>query len=304
MATTTETQLPGYVEKATKEGLSGIKDWLKSPGNSTFGLKPGESLYTGFNGMQNKAIGNTNWLADQDISKMFGIDASKDMWDKYSKAGPETVSTWGVMDGSSPIGAFSNYMNPYTQQVLDPQIREIQKESDRQRNQIGAAAAMSGAFGDARHGIAEGQNFQKTNQAISDATGQAYNSAFQTALGARQQDLGRFFQKDTANQSAQQNANERLGTVAQAYQGLGNDFYTKLNDVNDSLFNAGSLAQGQEEKKRQALQAFQTALMNKDYDSAMKLLGAVGAAPAGQTQTQTSDTGIWGLLGALTGIAL
>jgi hypothetical protein len=44
-------------------------------------------------------------------------------------------------------GVAQSYMNPYMQQVLAPQLQELQRQADIQRNLIGAKAAQGGAFG-------------------------------------------------------------------------------------------------------------------------------------------------------------
>lgn len=349
MTETTTTSLPRYIEQPTKDALTGIENWLGSNQNRVYGTKSGESLFTDWNDMQKQSVGNTAWLADQDIGAMFGADKASSMWDQYAGSGAQTVdinsllldpsnfgraapnlSTNGVMDNTGPLGAFTNYMNPYTQNVLNPQLREIQQESDRQRRNIGASAAMGGAFGDARHGIMEGENMEKTLQQISDTTGQGYANAFNSALQSRQADMGRFdtMQRENAgltenaqarrlqaaqgnqgtaltaaqaNQRAGENAVERLGTAATAQMGIGDNLYGKFTDINDNLFNAGTLAQQNAEKKRATQQAFQEALNNHDYNSMVKLLQAAQGAPKESTSTTESDTGLFGLLGALAG---
>ncbi len=273
MTTTTETTMPSWLSNPTKGAIGDIKSWLKSGKNRVYGTKPGESLFTGMNDMQSKAIGNANWMADQDLGAMFGGDQAKGYWDQYANA--------GMVNGK--IGSVEDYMSPYTQGVLDPAIREIQEESERQRRGIGAGAAMAGAFGDARHGVMEGQNMEKTNQAVGDTTARIYSDAFNN--GQNQRNL----------------ATERLGTAASGVQGVGDNLYGKMNDVTDRLNAAGSQSYNFEEKRRQTMQNFQTALMNKDYDSAMKMLGALSGSPKESTTEQSSDTGMLGLVGALLG---
>lgn len=273
MSSTTETTLPSWLTGPTKDALSSIQDWLGSDSNYVYGSKPGESLFTGMNQQQKDAIGNVNWLGNQDLGKMFGLNAAKKGWNQYMHA--------GEIDGK--IGDTQDYMNPYTDAVLQPQIRELRKQEQRNANDIGASATMSGAFGDARHGIAEGQNFQKTNQAISDATGQAYSGAYDRGAAERQAAI------------------ERLGTGAQGLMGVGDNLFQKFNSVNDSLYNAGTQEYNFEEKKRQTMQQFQEALKNKQYDDALKLLAAANGSPKESTTETSSNDGLFGILGSLLG---
>jgi hypothetical protein len=273
MSTTTTTSLPSWLTDPTKDTLTKLQGWLGSDDNYTYGMKKGENLFTPFNPYQNKAMGNVGWLANQDLGKMFGLDAAKGGWDKYMGS--------GLVHGQ--VGSVKDYMSPYINRVLSPQIREIRQESDRQANDIGSQAASAGAFGDARHGIAEGENMEKTNQAISDATGQAYQNAFDR--GQNQQNI----------------VTERQATGAQGLQGVGDNLFQKYNDVNDSLYNAGSLAYNMDEKQRQTQQAFQEALKNKDYDDAIKMLAALNGSPRNSTTETSSNDGLFGILGSLLG---
>lgn len=273
MSTTTETTMPDWLSNPSKNSLKDIQKWLGSNKNYTYGTKKDESLFTGMNGMQKDALGNTNWMANQDIGQMFGLDQAKGYWDEYANA--------GKVNGQ--VGNVSDYMDPYLKGVLDPAIREIQDESERQRRGIGASAAMSGAFGDARHGVADVGNYAKTNEAISDTTGRIYSDAFGNAQNERNL------------------AVERLGTAATGVQGVGSDLYSKMNDVNDRLMNAGDVSYNFQEKKRATMQQFQEALKNKKYDDAMKMLAAINGTPKESTSETESDTGMWGLLGALAG---
>lgn len=356
MSQTQSSTVPGYIKGPSKDALKDIQSWLGSDSNYVYGSKKGEDLYTGMNGMQKGAIGNVDWLADQDLNKMFGLNKASGLWDDYAGGGPEladkqgfsydvtqglgrapTLSTTGVMDESGPLGSVQSYINPYLDAVLNPQIREIQEESERQRRSIGAGAAMAGAFGDARHGIMEGENFEKTNQAVSDATGKTTADAFLSAMAQRQADMGRIDsmktsdaqladnalarqlqadiqtgqfrqsgaqmdqQAELANQAARQNATERLATAAQAAQSIGNNSMQNFMNVNDALMNAGNFTQGQDEAKRKTMQQFQEAVAAKDYNSAVRLLQALQGAPKEGTVTTESNDGLFGILGSVLG---
>src|SRR5690606_40505722 len=69
--------------------------------------------------------------------------------------------------------------------------------------------------------------------------------------------------------------------------GVGDNLFGKINDINDSLFNAGNISYNFEEKKRQTMQQFQEALKNKKYDDALKLLSAVNETPKERTEERS-----------------
>lgn len=356
MAQTQTSTIPGYLKDPLKDAIKLGENWADSKGNRPYGTKPGEDLYTEMNGMQEGALGNVKWLADQDLNEMFGLNKAEGLWDQYAGAGPEladkqgwgydvtkgldkagNLTTTGIMDENGPLGSIMSYMSPYLQQVLDPQIREINEASDRNRRNIGSQAAMAGAFGDARHGIMESENFEKTNQAISDATGKTTADAFLNALTQRQADMGRIDamgvqdaqladnalarqlqadiqtgqfgqagaqmdqQVELANQAARQNATERLATAAQGVQSIGRDKLDNFMGVNDALMNGGNFAQAQEELKRSTKQQLQEAINNKDYNTAARMMQLIQGAPKEGTVTTESNDGLLGILGSVLG---
>ena len=52
-------------------------------------------------------------------------------------------------------GASDQFMNPFVDQVIDQNLRDIQRQGDIERQRIGGAAIKSGAFGGSRQAIAE-----------------------------------------------------------------------------------------------------------------------------------------------------
>jgi hypothetical protein len=296
MTDTTSTTLDPFTQNYTQKALQGVKQNSNTP---IYGSKPGESLYTPTNNMQNTAISNVNAMAGQNLDERYGLNAANSLWDQYANAAPSHVGTTGVMDDNGPFGSFQSYMNPYIQQVLAPQMREIYNASAINQNNIGAQAAGAGAFGDARHGIADAENFRLTQQAAGDATGRAYSDAFGNAQNARMQDLGRLLTSDMANQRVDENATERLGTAATAKEGLGQHSFDYQTKVNDMLMNGGNFLQQNAETQRTAKQNYQQALNNKKYDAFIKQLQAVSGAPRGSTSTTEKSIDWTSLLGAL-----
>jgi len=96
-----------------------------------------------------------------------------------------------------PMSTAQQYMNPYMQQVLDPQLQAMQRQADIQRSLLGAQAARAGSFGGARSGLMQSQLNADLMRQQQQATGQAYGSAYQQAMQ----------QFNTEQQQAQQLAN-------------------------------------------------------------------------------------------------
>jgi len=73
------------------------------------------------------------------------------------------------------------YMSPYIEGALDPAARELREEIARQQQAISGQAGMAGAFGGARHGIAEAEGRRGGLEAMSDLYGRGYQQAFESA---------------------------------------------------------------------------------------------------------------------------
>lgn len=88
-------------------------------------------------------------------------------------------------------GIAQQYMNPYMQQVLAPQLQQMQRQADIQRGTLGAQAAKSGAFGGTRAGLMDAQLNAELMRQQQQATGQAYGTAYQQAQSQYNQEQAR-----------------------------------------------------------------------------------------------------------------
>lgn len=302
--TTTSTgSIPDYIANPTKNALGSVESFLKSPDNYVYGTKPGETLYTPLSQGQNKAIGNVNWLADQNLAELFGTNKAGNMLEDFAGYQPDQLSAEKLTDEGGYLGSIDGYMNPYLKQILDPQIREIGDGLQRGRRDLGANASMSGAFGDARHGIVETGLYDDAAENAADITGRTYSDAWNNAMQMRSGDLATKLGVDTSNRDAETLANENKATAASGISGLGQQYFKNFTDVNDALFNAGQVEREATQEQNDSLRAFQEAIKNKKYDDALKLLGAVQGSPypTSSTSTQKSNDGLWGMLGSALG---
>ena len=79
--------------------------------------------------------------------------------------------------------AAQQYMNPYLQAALNPQIAEVRRQEAITQAQDAGRAAQAGAFGGSRSFIMDAERARNTGQQIADITGQGYARAFDTAMG-------------------------------------------------------------------------------------------------------------------------
>ena len=101
----------------------------------------------------------------------------------------QTATT--AMEGYMPkVGTVESYMNPYLQNVLDPQLREARRQADISRMNTASRLAQAGAFGGGRQAIMEAEGERNLATQLADITGKGYASAYDTARAQRNAELG------------------------------------------------------------------------------------------------------------------
>ncbi len=129
-------------------------------------------------------------------------------------AAPDTMGAYAP--GSfTEEGTAQTYMNPYLQQVLDPQLDELRRQAEISRTQQAGKLTRAGAFGGSRQQLAESELTRNLLDKMAGVTGKTYADAFNRA-----QDQFNIEQK--MGQQAQTLANQ-YGLEALAAQQRGGD---------------------------------------------------------------------------------
>lgn len=113
------------------------------------------------------------------------------------------MQTSGAFDQATNLGmgaaeqgmnaAFADptlYMSPYVQGAIDPQLRELQRQSMIQQRDLNLGSARQGTYGGARQAFLQSELGRNTQRTMSDVLGKGYQTAYEQAL-ARQRDLGK-----------------------------------------------------------------------------------------------------------------
>jgi len=128
---------------------------------------------------------------------------------------PSNYQNTNFTSGTFDSGAAQQYMNPYLQQSLNPQLEEARRQADITAQQNNAAMTKAGAFGGSRQAILTAENQRNLGTNLSNITGQGYNTAFTNAMGQFNADQARNMQaQQAAEQSKQFGANQSM-TAAQ-----------------------------------------------------------------------------------------
>jgi hypothetical protein len=106
------------------------------------------------------------------------------------------------------------YMNPYLQAALNPQLEEARRQS--QITQLGnqAKATQAGAFGGGRSAIMEAETQRALGSNLANITGQGYNTAYDKAMSQFNADQTRQLQAQQAGEQSRQYGATQAATAA------------------------------------------------------------------------------------------
>ena len=151
----------------------------------------GGPLTAGASGLQNQAFGGYGALDPNQQTGIgsFGFGAGPGSFGFGSAAGQGysprftagSADMSGMQAGSFTGDTAQQYMNPYLQAALNPQIAEVRRQEAITQSQDAGRAAQAGAFGGSRSFIMDAERARNTGQQIADITGKGYASAFDTA---------------------------------------------------------------------------------------------------------------------------
>ena len=128
------------------------------------------------------------------------------------------------------------YMNPYLQSALNPQLEEARRQAAITQTQNAGKMTQAGAFGGGRQAILDAENQRNLGTTLANVTGQGYNTAYTNAQQQFNADQARKAQEAQfgASYGLQGLAGQLGATQAQA--GLGNmQNQANLSNINAQL---------------------------------------------------------------------
>lgn len=203
----------------------------------------------------------------------------------YSQAAGAQSAAFGQLGGAAGLNAAmpqatmaaaGQYMNPYTQQVLDRTQENIARQTGIQQTQNAGNAAQAGAFGGARHGLVEAQTNEAAQRQMADTAAQLNTQGFQNAVGFGQQQV----QNQIGN--AQQ--------LAQGAAGLGSQSFGYGQQINADLAQQGAMTRDINEQLMGHAAGMFDRYTGQPTDILNLRLGALGANPLNNAGTQTSKS--------------
>jgi len=128
---------------------------------------------------------------------------------------PTSYNPTNVTSGTFGTQEAQQYMNPYIQASLNPQIVEARRQAEIQRQADQSRLAQAGAFGGSRQAILDAERSRNLATNLANITGQGYNTAFQQAQQQFNADQARNLQAQQANVQQAQFAAQQGMTAAQ-----------------------------------------------------------------------------------------
>jgi hypothetical protein len=169
----------------------------------------GEQAYTGYSGPLTAGQSNLQTQAFQGIGSLGVPTAQMGAFTPTSFTSGNTAQ---------------QYMNPYLQSSLQPQILEAQRQAEIQQMQNASRLGKAGAFGGSRQAIMESEGQRNLLRNLSDITATGYNTAYNTGQDQfnTEQALARGVQGDTNTYGLRAlGAQQDAGAIARGIEGEG-----------------------------------------------------------------------------------
>lgn len=263
--------LPNWIQGPLKDLVSQTGDLIGEDFQSY-----NDPRFADFTQDEQAAFGLTRNLVNQNG---FDVSQSQDIANQVAQRGLEGYSQEELQQ----------YMNPYTENVLDVNRRRQFENFEQNQNQFRQRASQAGAFGGSRFGLGEAQMNQDFQQQLSDFDQQGLYTAYNEGMNRANQGT------QMAGQAGMDLANlanvQQTGSLrdAGALQGIGT--------MQRGLTQQGLDFDFQEFNREQAHPYQQLQFASGIYNP-------IGSLMRGSetTQTQVQDSGDSGFLGAAVGL--
>jgi len=192
----TEIKLPDYMEKAAESLVATAGDVAKED-------------FIPYTGPRLARLSDMETQAMQQAQAQRGIGQTQQ----------GQAFTAATAAGAPALSSVGGYMTDYNKNVADIAAREMRDQSAIEQQGIAAQSAAVGGFGGSRQAILEAERQKNLQQGLGDLYTRAQADAYQTALGAAQQDrqsqlqsaLGMSTASAAQQQSGQADIQQQMG---------------------------------------------------------------------------------------------
>ena len=224
-----DTATPGMTTTAGGTTKSGLSDWAQpyivgtapnpnapvgspeykgSPGYLTKAKSLGAEGYQAYGGPLTAGASDLQTQAFQGIG---GLTVPGSIGQAANTAGNVANQFAGMSYDPTQFSAGTfgaeqaqQYMNPYLQSALNPQLEEARRQSQITQLQNAAKSTQAGAFGGSRQALMDTETQRALGSNLANITGQGYNTAYQQAMGQYNADQTRQMQAQQAQEASKQ----------------------------------------------------------------------------------------------------
>ena len=212
------------VPSAVGQGAGMVASAGNAMGNLSYNAAPVSSTYTAPAGYSAGNIGNTyvgtGAYNAQNVANQFTAPAAYQtgsFGNQYKGTSPYEASDMQLDEFNT--ANVQQYMNPYLQMSLDPQIAEARRQSQITQTGNASKLAQAGAYGGSRGALMDTETQRNLLQNLANITGQGYNTAYNNALSSFNTQQGLGLQAQQANEASRQfGANQGLTNAQNAAQ--------------------------------------------------------------------------------------
>lgn len=200
---------------------------------------------------------------------------------------PAAYNAANFSAGTFDQNAAQQYMNPYLQASLAPQIAEARRQADIQSLQDKARLAKAGAYGGSRQAIMESEGNRNLLSNLANITGQGYNTAYNNAMTQFNADQARNMQAQQATEASRQFGAGQAATAAQLQAQYGLSAQQAQEAARQ--FNAGQQMTAAQLQAQYGLSAQQAQEAARQFNTTSGITQAQNAAQYGQAAQQASE---------------
>jgi hypothetical protein len=205
-----------------------LPSYLQGPATSIYG-QIGNLASSDYRGSVNPATGNQT-SAFNGAANLGGLNQG--LTDAMSSTrGLMNYNPQNVTAGQLANTDLRTYMNPYTDEVIDRSLSDLERGRQGAISNTQGQATAAGAFGGSRHGVVDSLIGREFADSAGSLAANLRNAGWNQALGSAQFDIGNRLGADQFNsQQGLAGANFRLGAANQlGSQGMAQDANTRAN---------------------------------------------------------------------------
>lgn len=274
---------PSWLTSAAQSNLTNAQN-LQTQGFTPYS---GQQVAT-FNPQQTASFGQATDLASSVNGGPIGAGVTN-----YADAPAQSVNPETIASQMSP------YMSAYVAQSLQPQLEAEGQQFAGQNKAFDAGATGAGAYGDTSYALGKTNLTNEQDIANAGLVGNAYNTAFNTAIGAGAQDVSNNLTGQTTNANLAETALGRQLTGATTASGLQTNAANLTNTMGaqqTAQDQAGLTAQ-----YNQWLMAQQYPFLTSQNLNSTIAAATPGAGQTGQQTTYAPDNSGYGMISSLAG---